>query len=69
MDTLKFKTNVQCGGCISSVAPYLNKIKEIAHWEVNTQSPDKILSVRADSLSAKTIIDALGNAGYQASQI
>ena len=25
MKTIKFKTNINCGGCISKVTPFLNK--------------------------------------------
>ncbi len=28
MNTYKFKTNINCGGCIAGVTPFLNKLME-----------------------------------------
>ncbi len=36
MKTSKFKTNINCGGCISKITPYLDKQKGIESWEVDT---------------------------------
>jgi copper chaperone len=70
METLKFKTNINCGGCIASVTPVLNGLEEIQKWNVDTASPDKILTIEAASpLSAEKVSDALKGKGYQAVRI
>jgi copper chaperone len=69
METLKFKTNIQCGGCIATVTPYLDKLKGIGYWGVDTTSAAKILTIQADHLPAGEVIAALKNAGYRAEQI
>ena len=28
METLKFKTNINCGGCVKSVTPHLNQLEQ-----------------------------------------
>jgi len=66
MKTLKFKTNVNCGGCISNVTPYMNGIKGISKWEVDTNNPSKILTVETVDTSVNEIINALNAAGYKA---
>lgn len=66
MNTLKFKTNVKCGGCIATVTPHLNKVKGIASWNVDITDPQKILTVETDEISAETIVLVMKNAGYQA---
>lgn len=67
METLKFKTNIKCSGCIETVTPFLNKISTIEHWEVDTASADKILTIQgAPSLSNEQIVSALEKAGYKA---
>jgi copper chaperone len=67
METLKFKTNINCGGCISTVTPSLDSLNGVKHWEVNTNNPDKILSIQAeDGLTANEIIETLKNKGYTA---
>ena len=32
---LKFKTSINCGGCIAKVTPYLDSVKGITKWEVD----------------------------------
>ena len=70
METLKFKTNIKCGGCIAAVTPHLNKISDIEKWEVDTVDPEKILTVEAkQGIDSKNIIDTLASAGYRAEKI
>jgi len=70
MQTLKFKTNIKCSGCIAAVTPHLNGLNEVNNWEVDTVNPDKILKVEADDeLKAAEIITTLEKAGYKAEEI
>jgi copper chaperone len=70
METLKFKTNIKCGGCIATVTPFLNNIPEISKWEVDTGHADKILTVEIDGqLDADTVIDKLQMAVYVADKV
>ncbi|MDP9048574.1 MAG: heavy-metal-associated domain-containing protein [Bacteroidota bacterium] len=70
METLKFKTNINCGGCVATVTPLLNNLKGIQNWTVDTVNPDKVLTVKAiEGLSADRIINALRDKGYTAKSI
>jgi len=70
METLKFKTNIKCGGCIAAVTPHLNKLKDIQKWEVDIQNPDKILTVEGKpGIDDQEVIDTLEVAGYKAEKI
>ena len=70
METLKFKTNINCGGCVATVTPALDGLKDIQHWEVDTTDPNKILTVKADDNStAIQVIDALKAKGYKAEKV
>jgi copper chaperone CopZ len=61
-----FKTNINCGGCIASVTPALNQIDEIESWSVDTENPEKILSVELeDNTDSQCIIDAVSSAGFR----
>lgn len=63
----KVMGNINCGGCVATVTLVLNGLKNIAHWEVDTNNPDKILTVKADEhLKATEIIDTLKQKGYNA---
>ena len=68
MQTIQFKTNIKCGGCIATVTPYLNKISD--KWSVDIDSPDKVLSIETeDAVSPKEVVKVLDNAGYKAEKI
>jgi copper chaperone len=70
METLKFKTNINCGGCIATVTPSLNNLKGVKQWKVDTANPDKVLSIEAENgLTTVDVINALKNKGYNAQAI
>ena len=64
MSTLKFKTNITCGGCIASVTPYLNEVKGLVKWEVDTKNLSRILTAEVDTATAEDVQQALTQAGY-----
>lgn len=70
METLKFKTNIKCGGCIAAVTPALNSLEGVKDWQVDVASPEKVLTINSDeTLSEQAIIAALKEKGYQAESI
>lgn len=68
METLKFKTNIKCGGCIATVTPVLDNDNKIEEWAVDLQSADKILTVSTHH-SPMEISDLLKAVGYDATAI
>lgn len=66
MKTLEFKTNVNCGGCIAKVTPFLNEAEGVASWKVDTTNPLKILTVETENLSPEDVQAILAKAGYRA---
>lgn len=60
-----FKTNINCGGCISSIKPHLDNTSAIQEWSVDTNNKDKILSV-STTLTAEQVIAIVNKAGYKA---
>ena len=69
MKTLKFKTNINCSGCVSKVTPLLNEAEGIEKWEVNTNDSLKILTVETDELSAEEVKNIVNKAGFKAEKI
>ena len=69
METLKFKTNINCGGCIEKVRPHLNNLKSIIKWDVDTVNPLKILTIETTDNNPNVIIEELKTAGYKADLI
>ncbi|MCC6182723.1 MAG: cation transporter [Bacteroidia bacterium] len=66
METLKFKTNIKCTGCVAKVTPFLNNEMEIKKWEVDILNPEKILTVKVNNNDSKKIIEAIEKAGFKA---
>lgn len=63
---LKFKTNINCGGCVANVTPVLNALIGVEKWEVDTTSADKVLSIETASVQAVEIVEVLQKRGYLA---
>lgn len=69
MTTLQFNTNINCGNCIKSVTPFLNALESIEAWEVDTDNPEKVLTVNTEETAATVeaaVLDALQQAGFKA---
>ena len=68
MNTLQFKTTINCGGCIKAVTPALNQEVGAGNWQVDTANPNKILTVTTDHAPA-AIVAAVEEAGFQAQPV
>jgi copper chaperone CopZ len=69
MKTVQFKTNIKCSGCIATVTPGLNKTAGADNWQVDLQSPDKILTVSAEDVDPVEIKKAMEQVGYKAEEL
>lgn len=69
MKTIKYKTNINCEGCISSVTPFLNKLDNVDIWKVDVENQDKILEVTLDDENESLVIDAVKKAGFNIEKI
>jgi copper chaperone len=69
MENLKFKTNINCTGCLSKVSPQLNNEKGIKEWDVNLDNPEKILTVKSNSASEEAIINAVKKVGFKIERV
>lgn len=64
MQVLKFKTNINCEGCIKSVTPHLNALDSVGSWQVDIDNPDKVLRVELDEGDGQEVIDVVKKAGF-----
>ncbi len=70
MKTLIFKTDINCGNCVRAVRGFLDEVAHVVSWEVNTDHPDKVLTVRGeDELTPQAVVEAVEEAGYTCSPI
>ncbi|GGC29636.1 hypothetical protein GCM10011386_22060 [Parapedobacter defluvii] len=67
--TLKFKTTINCGGCLAAVTPSLNQSVGEGNWQVDINNPDKILTVNANAADADTVVAAVSKAGFKAESV
>ena len=64
MKKLLFKTNIQCGNCLSKVSTKLNEQSEIHTWQVDLQDPNRTLTVETETLEPEDIRKAVLKAGF-----
>lgn len=69
MNTLKFKTNIKCTGCLSKVTPSLNEKLGEGQWEVDLMTLKKTLTVTTPDLEPEEVIEIVTEAGYTAEAI
>ncbi len=65
MKTLQFKTNINCSNCIRAVSGFLNDIPSIREWSVDTDNPDKVLTVTGDEVTVEAVTEAVEDAGFE----
>lgn len=62
--SLKFKTNLQCGGCVSKVQADLDAKVGINQWIVDTENPDKVLTINNENISPEEIETIVKSKGF-----
>lgn len=65
---MQFKTNINCGSCIKSITPHLNKLENV-EWSVDTNHPDKILTVITENITEDQIEKTVKKAGFNIQKI
>lgn len=68
METLKFKTNIKCSGCIATVTPVLDKTAGKDNWKVDLEDPNKTLTIVTDA-SDEQVAAVLKEVGYVATKV
>lgn len=69
MKTLRFKTNINCSNCLAKVTPFLDRKEGIHSWSVDTDNPDKILTVETEELEREDIQKTIKRTGFEAEPI
>lgn len=64
---MKFKTNINCSACVAKVTPILDK--QVKAWKVDTENPEKILTVEGENIDVEELVHSLKKIGYQAKKI
>lgn len=66
MEILKFKTNVDSDKGVEKLGTYLNKEESISRWQLDTNSPEHLLSVSGHEVDPQRVKNLVDKAGYKA---
>lgn len=69
IQTLRFKTNLKCSGCVKAITPGLESLNLIESWNVNLESPEKVLEVESETDISDQVMESIKKAGYQISRL
>ena len=69
MITKKYKTNINCGGCIKSVTPALNELDNVDTWKVDIENPNKVLEVVLDDDNTFAVLEAVQKMGFEIEEL
>jgi len=69
MKTIRFKTNLKCGGCVKAITPGLESLNIIDTWSVDLENPDRVLEIKASVDVSEQVIESVKKAGYQISRL
>jgi len=64
MKHLQFSTTINCSSCVRAVSPTLNELLGAGNWSVDTQDPNKILTVLQEHINVETLVDSIIRLGY-----
>ena len=65
-NSLQFKTNINCAGCVSRVKPFLDAEEGIVSWDLDTATKDKILTIQSEGILEEEVVKGLKAIGYKA---
>jgi hypothetical protein len=63
--TLRVKTDLRCGACVRAVGPLLDAEPGVVRWEADVSTPDKVLAVEGEGVTAGRVGELLGRKGYR----
>ena len=69
METLKFNSTIKCTGCLAKVTPFLDETAGANNWEVDLKNPNKVLTVKAEGITAEQVKKAVSDAGYSVESV
>ena len=61
----KFKTTAKCAGCVKAIGEKLSKELAADQWSIDLTSPDRVLTVAADTPSDARIEELVREAGFK----
>lgn len=54
---------------MAKVRPFLDKLEGITGWEIDLDNPDKILTIKATTVQAENVMQAVRKTGFLINKI
>lgn len=64
MTTLRVKTDLRCGACVEKIRPLFDAEPGVSRWTADVSTPDKLLTVEGNDVSAERVGELLNAKGY-----
>lgn len=65
MNTVRVKTDLRCGACVRSIGPLFDAEPGVERWDADVSTPDKVLTVEGDRVTAGRVGEILNTKGYR----
>ncbi|HRE51168.1 MAG TPA: heavy-metal-associated domain-containing protein [Flavitalea sp.] len=62
----RFRTNLNCGGCVSKVKADLDNAEGLSEWNVDIDNADKILTVKSKGITKDEVAAIIKSKGFKA---
>lgn len=62
----RFRTNLNCNGCISKVKADLDNAEGVDKWNVDINTSDKILTVKSKGITTDEVAAIVKSKGFKA---
>lgn len=62
--TYRFKTNINCLGCVSQIEPVLQHNEAIENWKVDLNDSNHMLTIETNKLTEDEAAEIVRNAGF-----
>ena len=74
METMTFKTNAKCMGCLAKIEEILQAAKPYRYssgtgWNLDFSDSNRPLTVTSDKLAAGEIVELISKAGFKIEQM
>jgi copper chaperone len=69
MKTIRFRTNIPDNDAVKKIKPHLDNLNGISEWDINTEEPGKVLTVKVDGITGKLVAQTIFKAGFRSEEL
>ena len=69
MKIIRFRTNIPDNEAVKKLKPHLDSLNGLIQWEINTEIPGKVLTVKVDGTTSKIVAQTIFKSGFRSEEI